>query len=396
MRRSEDGQALLLTLAVLFLLTLLGAAGLTLATGSKQASMGERERLQALYIAEAGVEKALADLKQRLIYPAPGFESFRIANEPYAGGVIEEVYVKKETVGNSVYYTITSVGKYPEEPRPGRLQARKIVKAKVLVGPDPFLAYGGPGPKSDTQVEVKGPIMILGESNIQGSLLARTGDVALESLELEHQGGIYAGGNVRAGRDFTFSGRGEIKAGKDVDLFNASMRTWEGEIWAGNEVYLPPGLPGNVIVHKNCGPRIPGFPLPQFPVVGKGSPWYGRVRKEAQDQGRYFPNAAAWLDDDPEFGTGKGIRWNYSVRLWPKTVLVVVRGAELNLEGITVIDGPLALDAAAYQEAYRRWQERIRSRYPGKTVKFLDADLRKLELRANTAATVVADSIAVD
>lgn len=396
--RGEAGQVLLLVLSVLFLLTILGAAGLVLAAGSKRASVAERERLQALYVAEAGVEKALADLKQRLIYPAPGFESFRIAGEPYAGGVIEEVYVTKETVGSSVYYTITSVGKYPEKPRPGQLWARKAVKAKILVEPDPFLAYGGPGLKSDTWVEMEGPAgMPGGISSIQGSLLARTGDVKLESLILEHKGGIYAGQDVRVRGSATFGGQGEIKAGRDVHLSGPSVSTWEGEIWAGNRVHGPWWQLGNVIVHENCGPNIPGFPLPQFPVVGKGSPWYERVKEEAQDQGRYFPNAAAWLDDDPEFGTGKGIRWDYSV-LGPLfgTVTVIVYGAELNLEGITVIDGPLVLDASAYQNAYSRWQNRIRNRYPGMTVVFLDATLQKLKLRADAAASVVADSIAVD
>lgn len=391
--REEAGQVLLLVLSVLFLLTVLGVAGLVLAAGSKQASVAERARLQALYVAEAGVEKALADLKQRLIYPAPGFESFRIANEPYAGGVIEEVYVTPQTVGSSVYYTITSVGKYPEKSRPGQVQARKVVKAKVLVEPDPFLAYGGPGLKSDTKVMVEGSVGLPGgSSDIWGSILARTGDIVLESLRLQHQGGVYAGQDVQVRRNLTLSGEGEIKAGRDVDLHLCGMSTWKGEIWAGREVRGFCCQGGNVVIHEYCGPNIPGFPLPQFPVVERGSPWYERVKEEAQKQGRYFPSATSWLDDP-----SKGIGWDYSVS-GPLlgTVTVIVYGAELNLEGITVIDGPLALNAGAYQQAYSRWQDRIKALYPGMNVVFVDANLGKLRLKVDTAASVMADSILVD
>ncbi|ACX52811.1 hypothetical protein Adeg_1719 [Ammonifex degensii KC4] len=393
----ERGQALALVLILSVVLFITGTAAVAAALQHSRLVTLEEAREKAYYIAEAGVEKALANLKQRLVYPAPGFENFTIDNEPYAGGLIEKVKVSKETVGETIYYTITSTGCYPESPIAGSSFARKTITAKVKVCPDPFLAYGGPGLKSDTAVHLTGGVTSTG-----GSLLARTGDVKSQALIAGNIGGIYAGRNVHLTGAGT-TGSGEIKAGRDVYL-SAAISTWSGEIWAGNKVHGPWWQLGKVTVHENCGPNIPGFPLPSFPVVDKGSDWYKRVKAEAQSRGYYFSSAAAWLDDDPDFGTGKGIIWDWTAVEIPllNRVVVTVTGATLKLEDparpefLAVVDGPLTLDFKAYKDAYARWRDRIKSRYRGKTVTFIDLNLGRLRVTAEKPATIVADSIKID
>ncbi len=386
MLRDQRGQALVLVLILTTVIFMIGSAAVAMGTAVRKNATLETWQKKAYYIAEAGIEMALADLRQRLIYPAPGFEEFSIHNEPYAGGVIDEVSVTKETAGNDIYI-IASSSHYPAGS--SRL-ARKNIRVKVKVVPDPFLSYGGPGLKSDTAVHLTGGVTSTG-----GSLLARMGDVESQALITGNVGGIYAGRNAYLQGGIT-SGGGEIKAGEDVHLSGA-LSTWSGKIWAGNEVHGPWWQLRKVTIHEHCGTNIPGFPLPKFPVVDKGSTWYERVRDEAQKQGSCFASATAWLDDDPEFGSGKGIRWVYSVAEVPlNLVIITVTGAELRLPSLTVVDGPVVLDFKAYRDAYSRWQDRIEGKYRGKIVTFVDLNLGRLNVVAGAPATVVADSIKID
>lgn len=393
MLRNQKGQALLLVLILTTVIFMIGSAAVVMGTAARKNAIQETWQKKAYYIAEAGIEMALADLRQRLIYPAPGFEEFSIHNEPYAGGVIDEVSVTKETAGSDIY-TIASSSHYPADS--SRL-ARKSIRVKVKVVPDPFLSYGGPGLKSDTAVHLTGGVTSTG-----GSLLARTGDVKSQALIAGNVGGIYAGRNAYLQGGIA-SGGGEIKAGEDVHL-SGTLSTWSGKIWAGDEVHGPWWQLGNVTIYEHCGANIPGFPLPDFPLVNKGSTWYERVKAESQSRGYYFSSAAAWLDDDIDFGTGKGIIWDWTAVEIPllNTVVVTVTGATLKLEDPTrseflaVVDGPLTLDFKAYKDAYARWQDRIENRYRGKTVVFIDLNLGRLRVTTEKPATIVADSIKID
>lgn len=61
--KDESGQALFLVMMVITVLVLTGAASLTRTGGSRLRSFEEKKMVQASYIAEAGVEKALAQIK---------------------------------------------------------------------------------------------------------------------------------------------------------------------------------------------------------------------------------------------------------------------------------------------------------------------------------------------
>jgi hypothetical protein len=400
MLRDQRGQALAFVLILTMVIFMIGGAAVAMGTAAWKNATLEVWQKKAYYIAEAGVEKALAKLRQKLIYPAPNFEEFRIDDEPYAGGVIEEVTVTKETAGSDIFYTISSSAYYPAS---GDTRARKSIRVKVKVVPDPFLSYGGPGLKSDTAVHLTGGVTSTG-----GSLLARTGDVKSESLITGSIGGIYAGGNVHFTGAGT-TGSGEIKAGGDVHL-SAAISTWSGEIWAGDEVHGPWWQLGNVTVHEHCGPNIPGFPLPSFPVVDKGSDWYDRVKSEAIAQGCYFERAEQFLDDR--------IQWNPQLLQlpWPFDNYYFVyhppdRPPRMELSGVNVVNDALTLDLSSLHAAYGRWKENYRQQHPDKQLIFPDdlipGFLKKLiedflkpvtlnVIVGQSGATIVADSIRID
>ncbi|NSW84207.1 MAG: pilus assembly PilX N-terminal domain-containing protein [Syntrophothermus sp.] len=398
MLRDQRGQALVLVLILTTVIFMIGSAAVAMGTAARKNATLETWQKKAYYIAEAGIEMALADLRRRLIYPAPNFEEFRIddKNKDYAGGRIDEVTVTKETSGNDIFYTITSSAYYPAS---GGTRARKTIRVKVKVVPDPFLSYGGPGLKSDTNVQVRAAI-----ADYEGSIVARSGNLTLESSIQDWRGGLYAGGDVTLS-GLVAGGEGEIKAGRNVTITGFTS-TWSGEIWAGQDVIIQSWWPaGEVTVHENCGAEIPGFPIPEFPVVDKNSLWYARVKNEAVSKGQYFENATQFLDDDPEFGSGKGIHWRYSesivVFLDYVFVTVNVYGAELPLNGLYVVGGALTLDPDAYTAAYNRWRQRMitryQQRYPGKSVRvtFFNTSL-SLAVKADQPTTLVADSVKLD
>lgn len=402
MLRNQRGQALLLVLILTTAIFMIGSAAVAMGTTVRKNATLDIFQKKAYYIAEAGIEKALADLRQRLIYPAPNFEEFRIDDKDYAGGMIDEVTVTKETAGSDIFYTISSSAYYPAG---GGTRARKTLRVKVKVVPDPFLSYGGPGLKSDSNVNLESPLPLdLGITNIGGSLLARTGDVSINVLFGGNNGGIYAGGNVYLPQGIS-TGKGEIKAGGDVDL-GGILSTWEGEIWAGGKVDRPFLYREGVTIHENCGPNIPGFPLPSFPVVHKGSEWYERVKSKAS----YFGPPEQFYDRIQWNEHTTGVFWVPLLGNYCFVYFLPLEPPSLELSGINVIDG-----AFSVQEAYNRLKDRYKKLYSNKGVEviFFDdiiPDLVKeviikilgfdpfhpeFKIIADSGATIVADSIEI-
>jgi hypothetical protein len=89
-----------------------------MSTTVRKNAVHERNQKKAYYIAEAGIEKALAR------YPA--LKGFKIENMEYAGGLIEKVKVEENENGS--FYLITSKGCYPKD---GPLKATKTLEIKI-------------------------------------------------------------------------------------------------------------------------------------------------------------------------------------------------------------------------------------------------------------------------
>ncbi len=127
MLRNKKGQALLLVLILSTVIFLIGSAAVTLSTAVRRNAIRDIWQKKAYYIADAGVEMALADLRQRFIHPDPGFEELSIHNAPYADGVIDEVTINDIDTQNEIgsLMKITSKGRYRE--------AYKTLEVGVLV-----------------------------------------------------------------------------------------------------------------------------------------------------------------------------------------------------------------------------------------------------------------------
>lgn len=377
--RDQKGQALFLVLILTAVIFLIGSAAVVMGTAARKNAVQETWQKKAYYIAEAGVEMALADLQQRFIYLdsyarllAPGFENFSIDGRPYAGGMLEEVSVTKEENGTTAHYIIVSAARYPAiSDKP----ARQSLRVKVKVVPNPFLSYGGPGLKSDSGVSLGGLV-----SFTEGSLLARTGDVQVVSVLTGNIGGIYAGRNVYL-QGVSTSGGGEIKAGKDVNI-GGIVSTWSGEIWAGEDVDGPWIDLGEVSVHEHCGSDIPGLPLPSFPVVDENSVWYERVKEEAKSTGQWYETADQFLD--------ARIDWN--PELWLNFFVTV--SPQLELSGVTVVGGEVNLDLDSMLGAYDRWKKDYRREHPGVIFPEIIPSIKVVA--AQPGATIIADSIKIE
>lgn len=73
-RKREKGIALVITLLVMTLLLMLGTAFLSLSSTETLISINERNRLLAFDLAEAGAERAIAELNVNVAYPGTGAE----------------------------------------------------------------------------------------------------------------------------------------------------------------------------------------------------------------------------------------------------------------------------------------------------------------------------------
>ncbi|MGB9792976.1 MAG: hypothetical protein ACPLTR_10440, partial [Thermacetogeniaceae bacterium] len=232
-------------------------------------------------------------------------------------------------------------------------------------------------------------------------------NVESEALIAGNMGGIYAGGSVYLKGGIT-AGGGEIKAADDVYLLG-SLNSWYGKIWAGDEVHDPWLQLSKVKVYEHCGANIPGFPLPKFPVVDKGSVWCNQVKSEALDKGHYFESKEEFLDSQ--------IQWNPQLLQlpWPFDDFYIVNTEPcMELSGIYFVDGPLVLNLVTLQQAYDRWKEVFREQHPGEEIfqddlapsgfpeeiaDFVNNLLRPVVLEINVGeegATIVADEITID
>lgn len=115
-RDGEKGQALVLTLIVLAVAMILSAATLTLATSHRLSVVKSIDRAQAFYTAQAGVERALAMIKNNpgLLEEISKEPYILISMEPYIERGDKKSYIERVTAERldegGQRYRITSVG----------------------------------------------------------------------------------------------------------------------------------------------------------------------------------------------------------------------------------------------------------------------------------------------
>ena len=127
----ETGQAIILVVMILLLLFLLSTAAVAAAVESRRAYSVEKTMIQANYLAESGVERALAKAREDSEWLAdvlsrPSSEVVLIAGEQCSGGIISQVTIKGESIGPATAnIIITSVGLYENSKK------TLVVKAQI-------------------------------------------------------------------------------------------------------------------------------------------------------------------------------------------------------------------------------------------------------------------------
>jgi Tfp pilus assembly protein PilX len=139
--RPEKGQATLLAVMVIAIIVILGTAGLTLATYSKRAATGSLDRTQALYAAEAGLEKALLLLKVDPLWEDSAGTTLGGDFKDAKGNKIARIdYVKVTTTESNWQKTVKTI-----VTQVSAGQVRKTLTAKVEITASPFISYAGLG-----------------------------------------------------------------------------------------------------------------------------------------------------------------------------------------------------------------------------------------------------------
>lgn len=124
--KNESGQALLLVMMVLMVLMLIGAAALTRTSSSHIRSFEQKKMVQSSYIAEAGIEKVLAHIKNDYKWLKdlePNKDTNYIFAEngetflDYAGGRIGVKVTRTSTGDNPTTFYIESRGDYQDATR---------------------------------------------------------------------------------------------------------------------------------------------------------------------------------------------------------------------------------------------------------------------------------------
>lgn len=305
MRRNDQGQAALVVIMLVALLALLGAAGLTLASYSRQASTGELDRTQALYVAEAGVERAIAKLKIDPLW-RDGY-----IDVSFGGGTINEVKLSElSKTAVNVRVKITSTGSYGS--------ARKTVEADVTISYDPFMCGAG--------VTDNGGVHIAGDSAVDLTFYSAPSDIAIgdssNPTNLVFRGGssgpagtlnLYRTTNYRVVWGNVYAG-GDVK----VDRSTTSGYVVRGDVWANGGIsgknYINDGVNDGPDYHEDAGLNIPDFP--------------SGIDTTAAD---YYKNVALSYGDDNYFNGNK-----------------TFTGKELSdMNGVYFVDGKATLDKNA-------------------------------------------------
>lgn len=213
------GSALLLVVVVLTILLVLASGLMSLAGTESISGINQVNQMQAYYIAEAGVEKALVTLKLDPLWRA-GFNGL-----DYSDGIIQGVTIStvaSESTPNTSVVIIQSVGISEG--------AKKTVEVKARLSSDPYIKAGhylraGTTPlqelRSTSPVEVHGDVFFAGDCRLDWDILIN--------------GTIRAGNNVEILAPARVTG--DVCASGSIF---AEDETVDGLLYPGQSISVPP------------------------------------------------------------------------------------------------------------------------------------------------------------
>lgn len=288
----QNGQSLILVILISSLILLAGGAALAIGTTVSKTAISESGQKRAYYIAEAGVEKALAIVKDNCQW-LDSLKTGTVYNllpelitSHYGDGFI--MFVKLTKTGadrNKTYLTIESCGSYQ--------QSSRTVRARVEIN-RPLNFHAGlwidapntgavklHNARIDSDVFVNGDMEFLNDCSftknawISGDLVVKNnmrftpqsvfvGGSAEFSDNGFVSGSIQAVGIVRLDGNSVFSG--VIRTMGDVEIVNNDINDIvEAIIYADGFVTFPSGSEVKVYSNgRNLRFTLPEFPIPDF------------------------------------------------------------------------------------------------------------------------------------
>jgi len=223
---NESGQALLLVMMVLMVLLLLGAAALTRTGSNRVRSLEQQKMVQSMYIAEAGVEKALAYIKDDYLW-LKGLtcdtEYTYITNLAFAEGQIKEVKITRiSSTDNPTLFSIESTGYY-------KGATRTLVVKGEMYDPIDFgkgiwikegLSTFSNNTSCDSDIISEGSLVFDNNVDFNGNILS-AGSIILKNNE--KAGKVIANEDVWIFNDVEVITR--VVAGKDLHIENSGVLT---------------------------------------------------------------------------------------------------------------------------------------------------------------------------
>jgi len=235
---NQKGMALLTTLIFVFILVTFGVALLTMTSNDTKLSALQRDSTKAFYIAEAGIEKTLYNLKK-------DFESDQDWNNGINGYTPTEVsfgegtYTVTLDIKSSNNVTIKSKGKYDSSIR--YIQVDATVGSLSIWDNAIFAGSGASGSVINGNVDIRGSVHILGEE-------LGPDDPAVEVVEFGGTAGI---GNNYIGMDSNLRSRivnppNTEFNGETIETLNAKLRVKRGKVnLSGTATVGDPDVHGN-------------------------------------------------------------------------------------------------------------------------------------------------------
>jgi len=253
-RKNEKGQITLLVLGVLSVVLLVTSS--MVATGMNQRIKGnyQNKQMQAYYVADAGLVKALAMIKANPAVLQPGTI---IPEQEYGEGKIKSVRVKISESDNSVY-EITSEGQYPDSDQGS--PSRKTLTAQIKVSTNDFGGLGNEGTifSRGNRHEV---LILVNDCTIESNIECSDSEKPVHhSFNLIDIHDLTIKGNIRTNGDVILGSgceiTGNIYSRGDVSLLNGNSVS--NEVKALGDIKIGHNNQINGVVHTNKDISISG------------------------------------------------------------------------------------------------------------------------------------------
>jgi len=188
MLANQKGQALIIVLLFTALICVVGGAAVAMGTAVKRNSTREVHLKKAYYIAEAGVERALARLEANPLWRDQNGNT--LATD-YGGGRIDSVVVEDDSQQGEIgkIVRITSTGTYSS------FRRVLVVKVQLISAYDLFYGLSILPEEGTTDVTVTGHVYIGEEGGELPNIIVK-GNLAVQSNAVKVEGNVFASGSI--------------------------------------------------------------------------------------------------------------------------------------------------------------------------------------------------------